>query len=557
MLLPVVQRELRVALLRRNARRQWLAVACIAGVITLLFLLFSAIGSASGSGVSSGSSLFRWLFGLAFLGIVSSGFALTADLFSEERRNGTLGLLVLTGLTPLEIFFNKLAGAMLLTSYGFVTAVPFFAIPFLAGGVPPEQFLCALAFLSNALVFCVSVGVLASVLHRESGQAQAVAIVLASALCLLAPMAYAVTAAISGATPQALLAASPIYGAYLVFGSFAAGSAQAFWLSSSFMLSYSIVALAAAALILQRTWRDERQSLAPTPWRNLFRKWVGVDTRWKRVLGTNPFCWLVARERAPATLACGFIATIALAWLVFWLTRIGRARNGALAVATAVVLHAGLNWILAYAAAKRLGQERQTGGFEILLTTPLSPRDIVEGQLRGMFLQFKIVGVLVVLLDLMLMCSGFAWRGWDPPIIVSYCLAWIPMLWFWYAMHRATIPKAMWIGAWTGRPGYSAIQSMRGYFWLLIWFGIPVFTGVEDYASAMCIGFFFVPLMAVVTSVNRSAVLYKLIYELRAIACAPIPSKDDPKFKRWNPKRIYPPGPWGIFNWRELYAKRG
>src|SRR5215467_963372 len=160
----MVERELRVGLLRRKAREQWVRAAWIAGGITLFFLLFMAVGSSS----SSGRALFRFLFVLACAGVVTRGFGLTADLFSEERRNGTLGLLVLTGLTPLEIFANKLFGAALLSSYGLLGSLPFFAIPFLAGGVSAAQFLFALVFLVNTLLFCVASCVVHGSFHSRT-----------------------------------------------------------------------------------------------------------------------------------------------------------------------------------------------------------------------------------------------------------------------------------------------------------------------------------------------------------------------------------------------------
>src|SRR4029077_3137546 len=152
--LPIVERELRVGLLRRKAREQWVRAARTAGAISLFFLLIMAVGSSS----SSGRTLFRLLFVFVCFGIVTRAFALTADLLSEERHHGTLGLLVLTGLTPLEIFANKLFGAALLTSYGLLASVPYFTIPFLAGGVSAQQFLCALTFFANALLFRIAVG---------------------------------------------------------------------------------------------------------------------------------------------------------------------------------------------------------------------------------------------------------------------------------------------------------------------------------------------------------------------------------------------------------------
>jgi hypothetical protein len=108
MLPPMVERELRVALLRRNARHQWMVAAWSAGGIFLGFVLLLGLASSR----AMGRRLFVWLFAMACAGVVSRGFGLTADLFSEERRNGTLGLLVLAGLRPLEIFTNKQADAV-------------------------------------------------------------------------------------------------------------------------------------------------------------------------------------------------------------------------------------------------------------------------------------------------------------------------------------------------------------------------------------------------------------------------------------------------------------
>ncbi|HEU0038905.1 MAG TPA: hypothetical protein VFR76_06500, partial [Verrucomicrobiae bacterium] len=235
MLHPVVERELRVALLRREARKQWMAAAWTAGGITFLFMLVLEVGS----GRTSGRSLFFWLFALASAGIVRRGFGLTADLFSEERRNGTLGLIVLTGLTPLEIFTTKLLGAVLLAAFALLGALPFFTIPFLAGGVPPIQFLCALVFLANALLFCVAVGLFASVLHRDGGQAQFTALLVTAGLCFATPLVHwAATASGTRVVNPVWLTLSPAYAPYLVLKGLAPGSLSLFWAGSGVTLGY-------------------------------------------------------------------------------------------------------------------------------------------------------------------------------------------------------------------------------------------------------------------------------------------------------------------------------
>src|SRR5262245_47129685 len=95
---PVVDRELRVALLRRGARKRWMETVWTAGAVTLVVLWFKGLaGSVGGSG-SNGQLLFNLLFVGGCYAVITGGIQITSELFSEERRNGTLGLLVLTGL---------------------------------------------------------------------------------------------------------------------------------------------------------------------------------------------------------------------------------------------------------------------------------------------------------------------------------------------------------------------------------------------------------------------------------------------------------------------------
>src|SRR2546426_7339027 len=65
-----------------------MAAAWTAGGITVFFLLILGMAESR----STGRTLFYLLFALGCYGVVKRGFGLTADLFSEERRNGTLGL---------------------------------------------------------------------------------------------------------------------------------------------------------------------------------------------------------------------------------------------------------------------------------------------------------------------------------------------------------------------------------------------------------------------------------------------------------------------------------
>ena len=93
--LPIVARELRVAA-RRNSTyriRTWTAViALVVGFFSLLLVLFTQ--GYGGPGKALYTTLTDFVFGLCLL----AGVLLTADCLSEEKREGTLGLLFLTDL---------------------------------------------------------------------------------------------------------------------------------------------------------------------------------------------------------------------------------------------------------------------------------------------------------------------------------------------------------------------------------------------------------------------------------------------------------------------------
>jgi ABC-type transport system involved in cytochrome c biogenesis permease component len=551
---PVVERELRIGLLRRKSREQWVRAAQIAGGITLFFLMFMAMGSSP----SPGRTLFQFLFVLACFGVVTRGFGLTSDLFSEERRNGTLGLLVLTGLTPLEIFAYKLFGATLLTSYGLLGSMPFFAIPFLAGGVSAAHFLCALVFLTNALLFCVSIGLFASVIHREGGQAQTSALAIAAIVSSAAPLPWWMTVSVLGTKGigHSWLVTSPVYGGYLAFTGFTGGSAHEFWTASGITLCYSLVALFLAAAILQRTWRDGPDGEAPAKLRDRWRAWIISASNARRrlrlrLLDQNPFAWVAARNRGPALLAQTFVASVALIYVgLFYTVGPSWLTVGNALMASAIV-HLGLHWIIAYAAAKRFAEERQSGGFEVLLTTPLPVKEIVGGQIKGLIVQFKITWCFVTAFDVLLACSNFAQFNWSPANMVVYLLMWAMLILLWYSVHIETAARAMWISTWTGRPGYAAVQAMRTNLWSLVWLWFlwrGPFRRTLNIPSAEIV--ILVILLVFVTLAafgNRGTLRDKLVRELRDIACAPIPARNDKRFKNWDAKKIFPPGRWGYF----------
>src|SRR5690349_7265657 len=95
-LLPVVERELRVAARERNTYR----VRFVAALIMVLFCGFSLwfVRAFFNAATIPPRELFLFLTWMTYVFVIIAGFSLTCDCIREEKRDSTLGLLFLTDL---------------------------------------------------------------------------------------------------------------------------------------------------------------------------------------------------------------------------------------------------------------------------------------------------------------------------------------------------------------------------------------------------------------------------------------------------------------------------
>ena len=127
--LPLVHRELLTA--SRRTTTAWLRVV-VAGGAALIALLIIANNRDPGV---AGRPQFLILSILAFLFAALSGNRYAAIPLTEENREGTLGLLLLTPLKRGDIILGKLAGAALESVGALVAIVPVLTLALLSGGV--------------------------------------------------------------------------------------------------------------------------------------------------------------------------------------------------------------------------------------------------------------------------------------------------------------------------------------------------------------------------------------------------------------------------------------
>src|SRR5207244_3232309 len=126
----------------------------------------------SGLGGSSSQNLGRILFNIltyyAFGMSLLAGVLLAADCLSEEKRDGTLGLLFLTDLKGHDVVLGKLIAVGLSALYGLVAVLPVTALPLLMCGVTGNEYWRVALAMVNALFVSLAAGILVSSLSRDA-----------------------------------------------------------------------------------------------------------------------------------------------------------------------------------------------------------------------------------------------------------------------------------------------------------------------------------------------------------------------------------------------------
>src|SRR4051812_24092286 len=128
--LPIVSRELLLAARRRGT--YWLRSLSALAVMIVGAWVFVVFRYQTPRELAM--VLFYVLSGGAVLLALTSGPRSTADCISEEKREGTLGLLFLTDLRGYDVILGKLVAGSFNAFYTVAAMLPMMAIPFLMGG---------------------------------------------------------------------------------------------------------------------------------------------------------------------------------------------------------------------------------------------------------------------------------------------------------------------------------------------------------------------------------------------------------------------------------------
>ncbi|HKX62599.1 MAG TPA: hypothetical protein VJS65_12155 [Verrucomicrobiae bacterium] len=481
---PVIERELRA-----EARNAITYGARPLGAAALLFasITFLSNPGSTLSGRELFSELHQFLLGTVWLCIP----LISADCISREKREQTLGLLFLTPLKARDIMLAKTLTQGLRAATIGIAVVPVLALPLLMGGLSWPVVLSSLLTSASAFCWALAAGLLASVLSRSIMGGLLWAFLWAAVFLVVLSMLNGVVVlelihsvsgrpryfpSLEGLAGSGLLAmwhGEPVF--YKSLAGLTAAGVQFWLIGSAGVLLCSLAGLAVVWQIgawhLQKAWQElppspavarmEKQFCQPRFATGLFRSLM------KRQLNRNPVGWLERRSWTSRVAAWGWLGVFALGYTAFYLNfsdrhqvnELNSLMSNALMVAMALVSSASFR------------RERETGVMELLLTTSLTPEQIVRGRLFGLWVQFL---PSVVTLVFMAGFSGLI-LNWTSPFSSLVQQAWyggvfyvcVPVcgLWLSLALRHYILSVLLTVGLSLVLP-YALTKGAMALFWV-------------------------------------------------------------------------------------------
>lgn len=564
---PLIERELRMALRREHPWRRRLTFGGLAvGICALLMLLAGLFGSQStGRGVKNVLLMFGLYTCVSLPGQI-------AGMIAAERRQQTLDLLFLTGLGPVEVFLGKLTGALMVAVGDLLLLVPLLALPFLIGGVNFETFLGMAICLPVLLFWVVALSLFLSCLARNEDAAYFLTLVTGAVWCGLAPLAWwAAQWLLPAGGPgtggsYGWLVTSPALGPWLTYKGLDGTNAAAFWTGQALTAGSSLALVLGAAVALLWRWRRDlnRASFRTRPvWPRFLERLTGLTPAQRRAwLEDNPALWLELHRPRPVWLGWLALGATALLWLAGWAVFRGAWLGPWNFFLTAAILNGSLVLLGQHATAASMAEGRHSGAWELVLTTPLSPEQIVRAVEAAPQHRLHRLSRVAFLVQGLVATSALASRDWSPAALLNFGLiVFTVLMWTWHLNWGRWAQNTAWVALNSGRTwmaitGLAGAKSAFAYFFVMACVKARSCTGPRSnepgfptgsVAETVLVIFLFIIFWLIVWAVSQQPdePREKLIAEFREIVREPVPAPDDPRFKEWREpmKTRFPWGP--------------
>jgi hypothetical protein len=244
----------------------------------------------------------------------------------------------------------------------------------------------------------------------------------------------------------------------------------AYWIALVPVPVIGVGLVAAASVVLPRAWQDKSiPPAAPSSARlSSKQKLSGPQPRSRSaelesLLSGNPVAWLTARHEGLQTSVWSLVAVACALAAVFWIATWKTPLAMPVLVVPALALHLALVALVATHACDSVWQARHSGLLGLLLVTPLSVQEIVEGHFQGLLRLFRkpIATLLgfVFLLALLQALSPALDGELKPDHLAFACVAaliLLGMVFDYYAVGR----YGLWMGLVSAKPIRGIIKTV-------------------------------------------------------------------------------------------------
>jgi ABC-type transport system involved in cytochrome c biogenesis permease component len=404
---PLIERELRVQARRRgtyDTRLGWgLGIVAAVGLFVFNFPSQSV----------NGRNLFALIHFCAAVMLLVVAPLGAIDAISRERRDGTLGLLMLTPLAPAQIVLGKLAAHFIRLFYFALILMPFMVIPMLMGGVAGSDLVLSLSVLFGIAMGGIAAGLFASSALLGLGAGLTLGMLgtffvvwLNSAMVTNFLYSFFGVQRIGGG--DELFVRLAVFGPGLFLLPLTAHDVSSFLLRGASFELYTtcgIVVFSMLPLLLsvaysarkvaqhgkcavetKRAAAVRKQFFTPILWKNRLRSTMA------RKLHGNPLIWLEYRSagRRAARWAMILIIVGIESLLAVWLPNLE----------DFLTLHAYMVFcfvaILLFKSCLSFQEEKETGAFELLLVTPLTEERLLSARLRAVANYYRVAAWILL-----------------------------------------------------------------------------------------------------------------------------------------------------------------
>ncbi len=345
---------------------------------------------------SVGESFFYALVGTQLSLLLIAAPAATAGAVCHDKKSGALVQLLTTDLSNTEIVLGKLAARLLPILALLLASVPLLFGAFLLGGIPEEALVGAyLVQFGIALLGC-SLALTLSVWSKKTHEVLLVVylfwtvVVLGAIFARLGPVTLPLWLGVflDDINPY-VMAFMP----YLRPGAFVLGEQISFFVVClGFSAILTVVAIVRVRAATLGQWGQPDKPLRDRPAPRHARRWRWLGPR----LDPNPVLWREWHRRRPSRWIRGvWLAYVILAIGSFAMAfdMSGPAGDRLPAWVSGVQVLVGL-LLASVTAVTSLADERLCGSLDVLLTTPLSTRQIVLGKWLASFRTVLLLAIL-------------------------------------------------------------------------------------------------------------------------------------------------------------------